>query len=274
MLDWPGRPLALEEAASWVHESLTQGSALAAAVGERLEQFSSAWLLVPEHADVRGGRLDQSCGLRIGEADVLARQLLTRLARTGHHTLVVEDELARKGDPHLDPDISFVGDRVVRWTEIDEHAEQATTLLRSGSSGYPLNAFVCRCSAPTLHLTTGSDLSAESRGNIIASTKAVIASVYDGEAFVVLLAPPELQAGQIVTGTVVEHRHFGVFIEIGQREPGIALVTAINDEPKQPSTFPQIGTPVEAVFLGFAGPNHQPRLSLRPADLAAAGERI
>ena len=81
----------------------------------------------------------------------------------------------------------------------------------------------------------------------------------------------ELTPGQLVSGVVVEHRPFGVFIDIGEDEPGVVVITMIEDEPR-PRTpeLPPVGTAVEAAFLGFSGPGRQPRLSLRPTDVAKA----
>jgi predicted RNA-binding protein with RPS1 domain len=84
----------------------------------------------------------------------------------------------------------------------------------------------------------------------------------------------DLTPGQLVSGTVIEHRPFGVFIDIGEDEPGVAVITMIEDEPRpQTPAFPAVGSAVDAVFLGFSGPGRQPRLSLRPADIAKARTR-
>lgn len=78
-----------------------------------------------------------------------------------------------------------------------------------------------------------------------------------------------LQPGQIVTGVVTRREPFGVFVDIGESEPGVLLVDAITDG--DPSTamadLPEVGDHVEAVFLGYGLPRGtQPRLSVRPSD--------
>ena len=78
------------------------------------------------------------------------------------------------------------------------------------------------------------------------------------------------RAGDLVTGVVTEHRHFGVFIDIGDVEPAVAVITMIEDDQRTIPTLPRIGATVEGVFLGYAGPGHQPRISLRPSDIWAA----
>jgi ribosomal protein S1 len=81
----------------------------------------------------------------------------------------------------------------------------------------------------------------------------------------------DLRPGQLVSGVVTEHRDFGAFIEIGEDEPALALMTMLEDEPRSRTPeFPPIGSEVEAVFLGFSGPSRQPRLSLRPTDVLGA----
>jgi len=82
---------------------------------------------------------------------------------------------------------------------------------------------------------------------------------------------PEIREGQIVRGVVIEYREFGVFIDIGDPEPAVAVITMLEDEPRSPEpVMPPVGGDVEAVFLGYSGPGRQARLSLRPSDIAAA----
>jgi hypothetical protein len=84
----------------------------------------------------------------------------------------------------------------------------------------------------------------------------------------------ELRPGQLVTGVVTEHRTFGVFVDVGEEEPGVALITMLEDEPRSPDpVFPAVGSRVEGVFLGYSGPGRQPRISLRPADIKSARAR-
>ena len=79
-----------------------------------------------------------------------------------------------------------------------------------------------------------------------------------------------LAVGQIVSGVVTESRLFGVFIEIGEPEPGLLLVDALSDaEPSCAAldSLPEVGNRVRAVFLGYGAPRGtQPRLSTRPSD--------
>ena len=79
--------------------------------------------------------------------------------------------------------------------------------------------------------------------------------------------------GDLVTGVVVEHRHFGCFVDIGDDELAVAMITMLDDDPGSPGRpppFPPVGSTVEVVMLGYSGPGHQPRISLRPSDLDVA----
>ena len=82
-----------------------------------------------------------------------------------------------------------------------------------------------------------------------------------------------LTEGQIVTGVVTRRTPFGVFVEIGEPEPGMLLVDAVTDG--DPSSaiegLPEVGEQVEAVFLGYGLPRGtQPRLGIRPSDFERA----
>lgn len=80
-----------------------------------------------------------------------------------------------------------------------------------------------------------------------------------------------MESGQLVRGTVVEHRQFGLFVNIGEPELGLAVITMLEDEERVPGPdMPPVGQEVDAVLPGYSGPGRQPRLSLRPSDIARA----
>lgn len=71
--------------------------------------------------------------------------------------------------------------------------------------------------------------------------------------------------GELVEGVVVSHEAYGVFVDVDECESGLVVITLIDDEPRPPLLqFPAVGSTVRAVFLGYAVPGNQPRLSLRP----------
>jgi hypothetical protein len=185
-----GVPIAADEAMDWARGSLAQGSTLAMSMTQRLESFRWAWLVAPPDAEHQAPpRLDElGHGIKTSAADLLGARLLPYLTRAGLRVLLVEDDLARRGDPNLGCDVAFVGERVVRWSEAAGGPARAVALLRSGSSGYPLNAFLCRASAKQLGLEPGIQIDAEVQELIVESAEAVIVSVYDAEAFVALVS--------------------------------------------------------------------------------------
>jgi ribosomal protein S1 len=77
--------------------------------------------------------------------------------------------------------------------------------------------------------------------------------------------------GQLVSGVVIEHQPCGLFVDLGESDPGVVVNTMISDDPKVANPpFPPVGSRIEAAFLGYSGPGRQPRLSLRPAGVQEA----
>lgn len=131
---------------------------------------------------------DLGRGMRSVDADAIVQQAVESMARAGAGTLVVEDDLARRGDSGLPVDVAFVGDRVLRWAALNDEPAVAARLLRTGSSGYPLNAFVCRPDPADLPLVAGTALNELDIAVLAEATCAVITAVYDAESFVILAA--------------------------------------------------------------------------------------
>lgn len=188
-----GALLGIADAMAWVRGSLADGSALAHLVNERIEPSWSALLLAE---DVSGPRWEEPLspcgrGQRGSAADALASRLLDSLTSSGPRTLIVEDDAARRGDPHLGG-VAFVGERVVRWRDLEQQPAESVALLRG--SGHPLNAFVCRGPAQQLGLEADRPLGDTDVASIADAAEVVIVSAYDGEAFVALVAAPVADA--------------------------------------------------------------------------------
>jgi hypothetical protein len=186
-----GREVEQEAAADWVRGSFAQGSSLAMLMSQRLGALPNAILLAPGRPPGPVILDDYSRGVRTGEADRAAQRLLELLGLETVKTLIVEDENARPGARHLGklgPNVGFVEDRVFRWTDLNDGALPAATLLRKGSSGYPLNAFGCWAPAEDLGLSPGHTLSVTEQLGIVDATVLVIVSLYDGEAYLALVA--------------------------------------------------------------------------------------
>ena len=185
-----GSPVTTELGADWTRGSLAQGSDLAASMTRRLVEFASARLLIPlvPGAAPVTSLDDHGRGNRSSDADQIARRLFESFAAAGVRTLVVEDDLARRGDPGVGLDVAFVGDRVVRWANIGVGVDAAVQLLRAGASGYPLNAFACWPPSTELGLKAGVILGESRQTALVDSTSAVITSVYDAETYLVLMS--------------------------------------------------------------------------------------
>lgn len=175
--------------ADWIRNSLAQGAGLATLMVQRLGKLQAAWLLAPARSSEPGTVLDDhGRGIRTTDADLIAERLFAAFVEAGATTLVVEDDLARRGDPALGSDVVFIDDHVVRWADLRAGAAAAVRLLRTGASGYPLNAFVCYPAAVELGLETGKTLDASRQAALVDSACAVIVSVYDAETYIVLMS--------------------------------------------------------------------------------------
>ena len=186
MRDHIGLRLDPQQAATWVRASLGEGSILARLMLERLTALPRAWLLAPETVDALGTTLDNaSRGIRQAHADVVVADAIQQLAGRGLKTLIVESDLARRGDPDLGT-VAFAGDHVLRWAEWNGDPSPMTRLLRTGASGYPTNAFGCTRSAADLGVGVGHELGPTNLARIVQVTCALLVSVYDGEAYILM----------------------------------------------------------------------------------------
>lgn len=74
--------------------------------------------------------------------------------------------------------------------------------------------------------------------------------------------------GSIVQGAIRQHWPFGVFVDIrGIPFVGLIQITDFTDEGiMTPDEFPPIGSPVEAVVLGFKETGNQIWLGVKPSQ--------
>jgi hypothetical protein len=181
-------PVSVELGVDWVRDSLAQGSGMAELMTRQLGRFSSAVLLSPSATGAPPvTSLDHhGRGIRSSDADQIAERLLESFAAAGVLTLVVEDDMQRRGDPAVGLEVAFVGDRVVRWADLRVGAASAGHLLRA--SAYPLNAFACWASSAELGLKAGVSLSESQQAALVGSTCAVMTAVYDAETHLVLMS--------------------------------------------------------------------------------------
>jgi hypothetical protein len=181
-----------EHALEWMRGSLAQGSDIAAMVLPRLARFDSGHLLVP--AESGGGPWsplsDTGGKCHPADSDRVAEPFIATCSRAGARTLVVEDDVARKGDPGLsDEDVVYVSDRVLRWADLGrQSARSAVALLRSGASGYPLNAYLVTVAPNELGLMRQRVLTHVDQRMIAVATIGLVATVYDAEALLAVIA--------------------------------------------------------------------------------------
>lgn len=79
---------------------------------------------------------------------------------------------------------------------------------------------------------------------------------------------------RLVLGTVTRHEPYGFYVNFrnaeGGMEEGLVVITMVHDNNAPNPDFPPIGSQVEAVLLGYTDVGGQPRLSIRPQDVASA----
>lgn len=186
-----------DQAKRWIDESLARGSRLANLMQPRVERMRHASLLgapaSAPHALDNTGR-----GVSSSDANFDVARFLEATRASGICTLLVEDDVARKGDPRLPNDVAFVEDRVIYWTEIAPGARSATRLLRNGSTGYPLNAFISRGSIADMNPFRRRRLDS-ALDSICADVSGVIVSVFDDESFVVISSDESLPLSRNVS---------------------------------------------------------------------------
>jgi hypothetical protein len=179
MIDRSGREVDLDRAIDWIRGSLAQGSDIAALVGGRLGDFTSARILGADSSGPTPTIDDLSRGVFKPTVEAAIAELLRSITRKGSVTLVVESDVQRRGDPHTE-DAAFVDERVLRWANCNEGISTATPILYS--SAYPLNAYVCNGDPVHLGLVSGRELTDVQRHRLAEAVYAVLVSVWDGEA--------------------------------------------------------------------------------------------
>ena len=78
-----------------------------------------------------------------------------------------------------------------------------------------------------------------------------------------------LKVGTKVTGIVIKHRPYGIFVELpGIKFKGLVSITNFSDEGRMtPSEYPKIGSSVDAIVLAFKETGKQIWLSMKPSKL-------
>ena len=174
-----------DPAKQWVLDSLGHGGPLSQQISTSGGRDRGYGHPARERGDPEPGeRRSFQTGHRLSHSqrDRLTAMFFARFARTATMTLVVEDDLQRRGDPHVEERAAFVGDRVVHWTVVtDGDQDDVVETLRSGASGYPLNAFVCEGTPSSFGLEAGAELDSDALDKLREAVKLVIVGAYDAE---------------------------------------------------------------------------------------------
>ena len=186
-----GLALGADVAEPWVARSLRQGTPLAIKVSEGLWSPGVAVLFVPPEFKGRQVQpLAKGKYVKTSDSIHVADEFLAWFRARSAKTLIVESDVQRRGDRLAHgADVAFVGNRVVRWVDLDVGGDQASELLRRGATGHPLNAYVCRDSAADLGLAAEEEVSDQVLEGVVASLLAVVVAVFDAESFVAWLRP-------------------------------------------------------------------------------------
>jgi hypothetical protein len=170
----------------YVSDRLEYGSQISALFGLRLASFHSAHTFHGESTAEEFTR--RAHGLSLKEADDgLERYIDTIYRDLGSLVVVIEDDLARRGDSNSDSGVIYVADRVVRTHCVADPADarDAVRALREGASVLALNAYV----VPVVDLPMlrpGINLDLETRTRIANNAVAYLTHYWDEEAFLVL----------------------------------------------------------------------------------------
>lgn len=181
-----------DRARNWLRESLAGGHELSAAVlgssrfdaGEFLVLLPTGGDLGPVPAFAEGGVVSSDL------ANAALAGILEDLMRQGAASVVVEDDVGRRGDPAIDKrkaPSAFMGDRVICWSELDwpGSGTVAVETIAEAASGYPRNAFVLSETAADLGVSAGRSLPADFAARAAASLTAVVVSAFDDESFLI-----------------------------------------------------------------------------------------
>jgi hypothetical protein len=164
----------------WVKQSLRAGRRFASGVQTTLDlgRGSAVSLAPPEFGSDGLYGFDRSIGIRASDGDNALDRVLSTVECNGG-TLVIEDELARVGDPFLSrvPDRFSIYGEDILW-RLAWPLSQPSAVIRKHSSGYPTNAFL---------LTSNIDedkLDEPTAVQLTRSVRLIICAAYDAESFV------------------------------------------------------------------------------------------
>lgn len=183
------RPIPAEQALPWVQNSLSQGAQLSGAVRSSVEWSRGTFYALVPVSWQQPARLNFARGgvARTTAASIALVTSLYDLAGRTDACLIVEDDLRRADDPAtsaLPIPSASIDDRVFHWCDLSSSsADEVSTTVRRGASGYPLNAFVVSRPCQGLGLHPGGRYGPELAYEVASGLAAIIVSAFDGESF-------------------------------------------------------------------------------------------
>lgn len=192
-----------DQARAWVRESLSAGHRISAAVLEavpsdsgRVGCFVPADAPLPLRAVGRRGPHDldfEHCwlecldGSKRGAGDDDLDAYVARRAERGDRCIVVEDEMARRGDAWIEREtersFAYFDERLVHYADLDHGL--ASDVLSDATSGHPTNAFLVRSGHAALGLESELTLGADGIDRIVATLDVVIVAAFDAESYMI-----------------------------------------------------------------------------------------
>ena len=77
----------------------------------------------------------------------------------------------------------------------------------------------------------------------------------------------KLNIGSVISGTILRHEPYGVFVDIGYPYEGLIQITDFKDEGKMtPKDYPPVGSIARTVVLGFKDRWCQVWLGVKPSQ--------
>ena len=190
--DFSGIDIDVDTAREWTRSSLLRSdSEVAAVLVKRLGSFCTAKVLADVSYQKDVGNLS-NVGRGLTGSREVARNFLKQLAADAPRTLLVENELGRRGDPGMESRSVFMNGVPASWSELNRYGNvDPVSVITGTSSGWPLNAYVLAGPPSKYQLTLGGDLAGSEQEKVAKDTVTILSSAFDGEAFLALRGADE-----------------------------------------------------------------------------------
>lgn len=188
------RVAALADAHEWLNIGFEYGTDVLASVANRIEQFDQPFLFVGAQGASLPERVGLASSVLFDEPEPIFARALRRIEGDPHF-LIVAEYLCTKGDPgtmdmiYGDSRSQYIGDKIIHSIRPDLATEdELTEALWYWSTGPEyLGILVPVTAASTRILRDGPlDIDPESVAELSSLCAAVVARVFDGDAFLIL----------------------------------------------------------------------------------------